>query len=109
MAEKKKEKTVLFENKLINSEKFAKDFTYCDLVLLCLNTIPTEGIKSLDRMVILIETVKTFKQKNNIQVTQLEINEVIKAFDNITEQGWKFFDIALIEFYDYIKKLKEKF
>lgn len=102
-----KEKTIEFENINLNSPHFKKDFTYIDLCIFCFNTPPKPGI-SINQMIDRIDAAKFYraskgKAKININIKQL--NELLAVFPD----NWHIVDEQVVEFYKYIKNLKEHF
>ena len=100
------EKTTLFENKLLGSPKFGGEFTYCDMAEYIFRSPPPQGIDMV-QMVARIDAIKVFKPNTDVKITEENINELIKAFDSIT--NWPFIDEKIPIFHKYIKSLKEKF
>ncbi len=100
-------KTVEFENKLLNSKHFEKGFTYMDLCVLCFNTPPKPGI-SIIEMGERIDDAKLYKasrNKSKIDVNEEQLELLLKMFPD----KWHIVDPVIVEFYKYIKKLKEHF
>ena len=102
----KKEKTVLFENKKLGSKRFEEKFTYCNMAIYVFNSPPPQGINMV-QMVERIDAIKLFRINEDVEITQANLNELIRAFDSIN--NWNFVDEKIPEFHNYIKGLKEKF
>lgn len=104
---KNKNKTIEFENKIVDSKHFEPGFTYVDLCIFCFNTPPKPGI-TINQMSDRIDAAKFYKSckgKSKIEITGKQLNMLLEVFPT----NWHIVDETIVEFHNYIKDLKENF
>jgi len=98
-------KKITFVNKPLKSKKFPKDFTYADLVLICLDNPPAQGIKisEMAERIAVYNTFKIAKRAPSIQVTKEEITTILLL---IQDMKWTVIDAELVNFFEYLQSLQ---